>query len=80
MFLVVGTQYLITMTQVMPFALSLGLTRRHFYTGVLSLLAVETLLHSVLLTVLLEIEGRPAAGVSGCSSSRWGSCRGRTCC
>lgn len=57
MFLVVGSQYLITMTQVMPFALSLGITRRHFYTGVLSLLAVETLLHSVLLTVLLEIEG-----------------------
>ncbi|WP_224392489.1 hypothetical protein [Pseudonocardia sp. ICBG1293] len=56
MFFIVGTQYLVTMTQVMPFALSLGITRRHFYTGVLSLLAVETLLHSVLLTVLLGIE------------------------
>lgn len=33
MFFIVGSQYLITMTQVMPFALSLGITRRHFYTG-----------------------------------------------
>jgi hypothetical protein len=57
LFFIVGSQYLVTMTQVMPFALSLGITRRHFYIGVLSLLAVETLLHSVLLTVLLEIEG-----------------------
>ncbi|ANY06216.1 hypothetical protein [Pseudonocardia sp. HH130630-07] len=55
-FFIVGSTYLIAMTQVMPFALSLGITRRHFYTGVCLLLAIETLAHAVLLTALLGIE------------------------
>lgn len=56
LFFIVGSTYLIAMTQVMPFALSLGLTRRHFYGGVSLLLAVETLFHALVLTALLGIE------------------------
>lgn len=56
LFFIIGSTYLIAMTQVMPFALSLGLTRRHFYAGVSVLVAVETLFHAVVLTALLGIE------------------------
>lgn len=56
LFFIVGSTYLIAMTQVMPFALSLGITRRHFYAGVSLLLAIETLLHAIVLTALLGIE------------------------
>ncbi|MEQ3554515.1 hypothetical protein WIS52_28950 [Pseudonocardia nematodicida] len=56
LFIIVGSMYLVTMTQVMPFAISLGLTRRHFYLGVSVLLALETLLHAVVLTAMLGIE------------------------
>lgn len=55
-FFITGSTYLVAMTQVMPFALSLGLTRRHFYAGVSLLLAVETLLHAIVLTALLGLE------------------------
>ncbi|MFP5072385.1 hypothetical protein ACLFMI_22305 [Pseudonocardia nantongensis] len=56
LFFIIGSTYLIVMTQVMPFALSLGITRRHFYAGVSVLVAVETLFHAVVLTALLGIE------------------------
>lgn len=56
LFFIVGSTYLVAMTQVMPFALSLGITRRHFYAGVSLLLAIETLLHAIVLTALLGIE------------------------
>lgn len=55
-FFIVGSTYLIAMTQVMSFALSLGITRWHFYGGIALLMAAETLLHAVALTVLLAIE------------------------
>ena len=55
-FFIVASTYLVVMTQVMPFALSLGLTRRHFYTGTALLVAVETLFNAVVLTGLLQIE------------------------
>ncbi|WP_060574081.1 MULTISPECIES: hypothetical protein [unclassified Pseudonocardia] len=61
LFFIVGGFYLTAMTQVMPFALSLGLTRKHFYAGICLLLAAETLVHAVALTVLLELE-RATAG------------------
>ncbi|MDQ4119255.1 MAG: hypothetical protein M3235_20190 [Actinomycetota bacterium] len=48
--------HLQTMTQTFPFALSLGITRRSFYLGAGLVLLAETLLHSVLLTVLLAVE------------------------
>ncbi|MBC3189913.1 hypothetical protein H7X46_02405 [Pseudonocardia sp. C8] len=56
LFFIVGSTYLIAMTQVMPFALSLGIIRRHFYAGICLLLAAETLLHAVLLTLMLWLE------------------------
>lgn len=56
LFFILGGFYLTVMTQVMPFALSLGITRRHFYTGVCLLIAVETLLHAIVLTALLGLE------------------------
>ena len=48
--------HLQTMTQTFPFALSLGVTRRNFYLGAGLVVLVETILHSILLTVLLAIE------------------------
>lgn len=48
--------HLQTMTQTFPFALSLGITRRNFYLGAGLVVLVETLVHSIALTVLLAIE------------------------
>ncbi|MEJ8281210.1 hypothetical protein [Pseudonocardia spirodelae] len=56
LFFIIGSTYLVTMTQTMPFALSLGITRRHFYAGVVVRLAGETLVHAVALTALLLLE------------------------
>lgn len=55
-FIIVASGYLVAMTQVMPFALSLGITRRHFFAGTSLTMAVESLLHAVLLTVLQRVE------------------------
>ncbi|HZG89054.1 MAG TPA: hypothetical protein VEZ42_02470 [Pseudonocardia sp.] len=52
---VFGT-YLQTMTQLFPFALGLGVTRRAFYAGVALLVAVESVAYGVLLTALSRIE------------------------
>ena len=50
------------MTQVMPFALSLGITRRHFYLGTVLLVAAETLVSAIGLSVLLAVERAEAGG------------------
>lgn len=55
-FFILGSTYLALMTQVMPFALSLGITRRHFYLGTVLLVAAETLVSAVGLSVLLAVE------------------------
>lgn len=55
-FFIVASGYLVAMTQVMPFALSLGITRRHFFAGVSLTMAAESLLHAVVLTVLQRLE------------------------
>lgn len=51
-----GIAHLQTTTQTFPFALSLGITRRNFYLGAGLVLLAETIVHSVLLTVMLAIE------------------------
>lgn len=56
LYLTMAISYLQTMTQTLPFALSLGVTRRNFYLGTGLVVLAESLLHSVLLTVLLAIE------------------------
>lgn len=56
LYITVAVAYLQTMTQTFPFALSLGLTRRHFYLGASLVVVLESLLHGVLLTILLVIE------------------------
>lgn len=56
LYITMGVAYIQTMTQTFPFALSLGLTRRHFYLGASLLVVLESLLHGVLLTVVLAIE------------------------
>lgn len=48
--------HLQTMTQTFPFALSLGITRRHFYLGAGLVVLAESILHSIALTVLLAVE------------------------
>ncbi|MEV1295630.1 hypothetical protein [Pseudonocardia sp. NPDC049635] len=55
-YFIVASTFLAVMTQVMPFALSLGITRRHFYIGTSLLVAAETLFSAVVLTLLLQIE------------------------
>lgn len=60
-FFILGSTYLALMTQVMPFALSLGITRRHFYLGTVLLVAAETLVSAIGLSVLLAVE-RATAG------------------
>lgn len=55
-YFIVASTYLALMTQVMPFALSLGITRRHFYLGTSLLVAAETLFSAVILTLLLHVE------------------------
>ncbi|BBF99568.1 MULTISPECIES: hypothetical protein [Pseudonocardia] len=55
-YFIVASTYLALMTQVMPFGLSLGITRRHFYLGTTLLVAAETLLSAVFLTLLLQVE------------------------
>ncbi|MFP5022588.1 hypothetical protein [Pseudonocardia phyllosphaerae] len=54
--IIVGASYLAMMTQVLPFALSLGLTRRDFYTGVALVMVAETFVHALLVTILVNIE------------------------
>ncbi len=54
-FAVFGT-YVQTMTQLFPFALGLGVTRRAFHAGVALLVAVESVAYGVLLAVLGRIE------------------------
>ncbi|MDN5916076.1 MAG: hypothetical protein L0I76_13395 [Pseudonocardia sp.] len=56
MYFTMAAAYLATMTQTFPFALSLGVTRRNFYSGTGLVVLLESLLHSVVLTVLLAIE------------------------
>jgi hypothetical protein len=48
--------HLQTMTQTFPFALSLGITRRHFYLGAGLVVLGESILHAIGLTVILAIE------------------------
>ncbi|NIB33177.1 hypothetical protein HBB16_17855 [Pseudonocardia sp. MCCB 268] len=67
------------MTQVMPFALSLGIIRRHFYADICLLLAAETLLRGTADAHALAPSGPAAAWGSGWTSSRR-SCRCRTRC
>lgn len=55
-YFIVASTYLAVMTQVMPFALSLGITRRHFYLGTSLLVAAETLFNAVILTLMLHVE------------------------
>ena len=56
LYITMGVAYIQTMTQTFPFALSLGLTRRHFYLGASLVVVLESLLHGVLLTIVLAIE------------------------
>ncbi|RZT83819.1 hypothetical protein EV383_0638 [Pseudonocardia sediminis] len=56
LYISMAAAYIQTMTQTFPFALSLGLTRRHFYLGVSLVVVMESLMHGVLLTVALAIE------------------------
>ena len=55
-YVVMLVSYLQTMTQVFPFALGLGVTRRAFLAGTALLVVVQALAFGLLLVVLLEIE------------------------
>jgi hypothetical protein len=48
--------HLVTMTQLFPFALSLSVTRRHFYAGSVAFVVLQSMLQGLLLTVLAAIE------------------------
>jgi hypothetical protein len=55
-YIVVGVGYLQSMTQLFPFALGLGVTRRAFYTATALLAVVEALAYGALLLVLSLVE------------------------
>ncbi|TCK26888.1 hypothetical protein [Pseudonocardia endophytica] len=56
LYFAVAAAHLQTMTQTFPFALSLGITRRHFYLGTGLVVLGESILHAIGLTVMLAIE------------------------
>lgn len=56
-YVVVGVQYVQVMTQLFPFALGLGVTRRAFYTGTVVRVVLEALSYGLLLFLLGLLEG-----------------------